>query len=516
MPGKALVSVARRSWRQLTSMRTALVLLFLLAVAAVPGSVLPQRNVASEKVTTYLKDHPGAGPWLDTFGFFDVYASPWFSAIYLLLFISLVGCLVPRFRSHAIALFRVPLEAPQRLDRLPAHAGDLALDGDRQATAQRLKGVLKARRFRVAVRENAGSTTVSAEKGYLKESGNLLFHFSLLAVLVCVAIGARYGWHGNRVLVAGPDQAFCNTLLQYDEHGLGARVADNDLEPFCVRLDEWHATYLYIVQPTALDAQKTEKHDGREWQQRLTVNEPVRLDRANVNLLGHGYAPVLRYTDKYGKSQTTVTAFLTNDGNLTSTGVATFPDVNQNPRTGTRDEKAQIGFKGTYLPTMADDTTTGVSVYPDERNPRLFLQPYQGELGFDAGKPLSVYTLDQRQIDAGRLKQFGPLLSLQPGDKKALPDGSPVEFVGTRPWISMSVRYDPGEKIVLVGMVALLLGLLGSLTGKRRRVWFRVTDDGAEAGGLPRSEYPGFQAEFDEIVRSSGLTRRELVGVKEG
>jgi len=101
-------------------MRTALVLLFLLAIGAVPGSVLPQRNIAQEKVTAYLRDHPGSGPWLDRFGFFDVYASPWFSAIYLLLFLSLVGCLVPRLKGHATALLRVPPDAPKRLDRLPA------------------------------------------------------------------------------------------------------------------------------------------------------------------------------------------------------------------------------------------------------------------------------------------------------------------------------------------------------------------------------------------------------------
>ncbi len=36
----------RWAWRQLTSMRTALLLLLLLALAAVPGSVVPQRAVA--------------------------------------------------------------------------------------------------------------------------------------------------------------------------------------------------------------------------------------------------------------------------------------------------------------------------------------------------------------------------------------------------------------------------------------------------------------------------------------
>jgi len=45
-----LLAFGRNTWRGLTSMRTALVLLFLLAVAAIPGSVLPQRAVNAENV----------------------------------------------------------------------------------------------------------------------------------------------------------------------------------------------------------------------------------------------------------------------------------------------------------------------------------------------------------------------------------------------------------------------------------------------------------------------------------
>jgi cytochrome c biogenesis protein len=498
------VALVRRSWRQLTSMRTALMLLFLLAIAAVPGSVLPQRNVAQEKVTTYLRDHPRSGPLLDRFGFFSVYASPWFSAIYLLLFLSLVGCLVPRFRSHLTALLRVPPDAPTRLNRLPAHAEGLAHDGDRGQTAQRLQKVLQDRRFRVVVREHPDGTTVSGEKGYLKETGNLLFHFALLTVLIGVAFGSWYGWHGNRILVAGNDRPFCDTLLQYDEHGLGARVGDDDLPPFCLTLNQFQVSYLDSGQPVSFKADVTVRDNGTDSARTFSVNDPLRLKQANVYLLGHGYAPVIKYTDKYGRSQTTVPAFLDDDAMLTSDGVATFPDVNINPATGQRDDRSQVGFQGTYIPTLADNTTTPTSVYPGERNPRLFLQPYKGELGFDAGKPLSVYDLDVRQINAGRLVKFGPQLALKPGDVKTLPDGSTVQFLGTRPWVSLSVRYDPGEKLVLVGAVALLVGLLGSLTGKRRRIFFRVTDTAVEAGGLPRSDYPGFTAEFDEVVRSVG------------
>ncbi|MER7006611.1 cytochrome c biogenesis protein ResB [Dactylosporangium sp. NPDC000555] len=495
------VAVSRRAWRQLTSMRTALVLLFLLAVAAIPGSVLPQRTVSPEKVRTYLDTHQQWGPTLDRLFFFDVYGSPWFSAIYLLLFVSLVGCLVPRFRSHITALVKQPPKAPKRLDRLPAHT---TLPGPATPeTADRIRRVLKKRRFRTTVRRDGDVTEISAEKGYLKETGNLVFHFALLSLLLGVAYGSWFGWHGNRLLVRGDDFAFCNTLLNYDEHALGAQVGENDLPRFCLRMDKFTATYLPNGQPISYRADVNVKQHGRESNQVLQVNDPLRLDGANVSLLGHGYAPILKYTDKYGKSSVNVTPFLPSDGLLTSQGVATFPDVNINPQTGTRDDKSQIGFSGVYVPTLPSDPSVNSSAFPAENDPRIMLQTYQGVLGFDAGAPLSVYTLDTRQIEAGRLTKFGSPMALKPGETGTLPDGTTVEFAGTVQWISISIRHDPGQPIVLGGSVALLVGLLGSLGGKRRRIFFRISPTGVTAGGLPRSDYPGFADEFDEIVRAT-------------
>jgi cytochrome c biogenesis protein len=221
-PGRgvaALLALVRRTWRQLTSMRTALVLLFLLAVAAIPGSVLPQRRLNQERVAQYLRTHGQTGRVMDRLWAFDVYSSPWFSAIYLLLFTSLVGCLIPRMVDHLVALRRVPPDAPARLERLPAHAVLAGAGDDAAQTAERLRALLRARRFRAVVRSSDDGFTVSAEKGYLKESGNLLFHFALLGLLVGVAAGSFWGWHANRLVVTGPDQAFCSSLQQYDDCG---------------------------------------------------------------------------------------------------------------------------------------------------------------------------------------------------------------------------------------------------------------------------------------------------------
>lgn len=507
-----LLALMRNSWRQLTSMRTALILLFLLAVAAIPGSLLPQRNINIEKVSRYFIAHPKLAPVLDRLSGFDVFASPWFSAIYVLLFTSLVGCIVPRLRDHVAALRRVPPDAPKRLERLPQHAEQFTVDEPAGQVAEKLRRQLRGgwwSGWRAVAREQDGGTwTVSAEKGFLKETGNLLFHTSLIAVLFGVAFGSWYGWHANRLLVAGPDTAFCNSLQQYDEYGLGARVDAASLPPFCLELTDFTATYQDTGEPKAFHATAILSGAGSAAGHtvKISVNEPLRMAKANVYLLGHGYAPIIRYTDRYGRSQTTVAPFLPTDQNLTSEGVAAFPDANVNPATGKPDQTQQVAFQGLYLPTAANQAPFTQSVFPAERSPALMLWAYRGNLGLDAGIPSSVYSLDQSAIKAGRLKQVGAAKLLHPGQSMALDDGTKVEFLGTRQWASLSVRYDPGERIVLASVALLLVGLMASLSGKRRRVWFRVSESTTsgstiiEAGGLARTDYPGFGDEFAQLV----------------
>ncbi|GAA2567042.1 cytochrome c biogenesis protein ResB [Winogradskya consettensis] len=502
-------SLLRNSWRQLTSMRTALVLLFLLAVAAIPGSVLPQRAVSPEKVTAYYTQHPDLAPKLEQIGGFAVYASPWFAAIYLLLFTSLVGCVVPRLRDHFRALRTVPPDAPKRLERLPQHAVVEERADDPAEAAQAAASELRKRRFRTRVREQGdGSWTVSAEKGYLKETGNLFFHFALLTVLVGVGFGHWYGWHGNRILVEGNDQGFCNSVTQYDESSLGPRVDAADLPFFCLRLTDFQAAYQTTGQPKSFDAdvEVQTKQDGPWKARHFTVNNPLRLSQANVHLLGHGYAVELRYTDRFGAQQTKVVPFLPTDGLFTSSGVGSFPDVNIDPKTNKRDVNLQVGFEGVFVPTV-DPAGGATSVFPAENNPALFLTAYRGDLGVEVGNPGSVYSLDQGQIANGELKKVSGdrPQRLTPGQSWTLDDGTKVEFLATRPFATLAVRYDPTATLVLAGAVVGLLGLMLSLGGHRRRLWFRISPrDGSgslmEAGGLPRTDYPGFAEEFGQIV----------------
>ncbi|MEW2426853.1 cytochrome c biogenesis protein ResB [Micromonospora sp. NPDC047644] len=524
-----LLALLRNSWRQLTSMRTALILLFLLAIAAIPGSVLPQRGISPEKVNEYFVDHPDWAPRLDRIGAFEVFGSVWFSAIYLLLFTSLIGCITPRLRDHVRTLRSRPPAAPKRMTRLPQHTVLPAPPGGTAAIAE----VLRKQRWRVEV----GGDEVSAEKGYLKETGNLLFHTSLIAVLIGVALGSWYGWSGNRLLVAGADNAFCNTRQQYAEAKLGPQVDSADLPGFCLRLDDFQARFLETGQPEFFNARVTVNGPDEPTRSAdFSVNSPLRLNGASVYLLGHGYAPVIRYTDRFGNSQISDEPFLTTgDMGLTSEGLAAFPDANVDPATGRRAPDLQMAFTGIYLPTAPEQAPFVRSQYPTERNPALNLVAYRGNLGLDAGIPGSVYQLDQRQVRAGKVKEVGTKL-LRKGETWKLDDGTTVEFLGTERYVTLSVRHDPGSTMLLVSCGVLLVGLMGSLFGKRRRVFFRVVpaDPGEgsptsgsslmEVGGLPRTDYPGFADEFTQLVAAvsgadragAGADSADRAGVREG
>ena len=499
LPPLGSVGLLRWTWRQLTSMRTALILLFLLALASIPGSVLPQRGTNPLRVDQWLTDNPSLGPFLDRLGFFDVYSSPWFAAVYLLLFVSLIGCVLPRSRQHWRAMLAPPPPAPRRLERLPVSA---SVETDRASgeVIAAARDALKSKRWRVRQSpEGDASPWLAAEKGYLRETGNLVFHLSLVFLLVGVAVGGLFGWKGNVIVKEG--DGFSNTLTQFDAWGGGRFVSPDDLAPFSFTLDRFsvdfergeaqrgaprlfQADITYREGPTSLGVQKS-----------IEVNEPLEVDGAKVYLVGHGYAPHFVVTDSTGATVFDDTVvFLPQDGSFTSTGVVKIPDATP-----------AMGINGLFLPTAAVDEVRGPhSTFPGPDYPAVFLSAFKGDLGLDTGVPQSIYLLD-----TSKLEQIG-LESLLPGDTWTLPDGSgTVTFTGFERWASFQIAYDPGKEVVLLAALAAIAGLLVSLFVRRRRVWVRVmpgTDGGTlvQVAGLAKTEAPGLPEEVAALAAHLG------------
>ena len=187
-------------------MRTALILLLLLGLAAVPGSLIPQRTQNPMKVSEYFKNSPTLSQWMDKFSLFDVYGSPWFSAIYILLFISLIGCVLPRTLEHFKTLRALPPMVPKNLDRME-HFDSWEAKGDELESARKW---FAKKGFRTLEIDGA----ISAEKGYIRESGNLFFHLALILILLGISFSSLFGMRGEAILNVG--ERFVNTPTSYD------------------------------------------------------------------------------------------------------------------------------------------------------------------------------------------------------------------------------------------------------------------------------------------------------------
>ncbi|GAA4664185.1 cytochrome c biogenesis protein ResB [Gordonia humi] len=516
----------RKTWRGLTSMRTALALLFLLALAAIPGALLPQRELNEQKTLDYIKDKGALGEWMDRVQLFDVFSSTWFTAIYLLLFLSLIGCLTPRIWEHYKAYRTPPVAAPRNLKRLPRHITE-TVDGSPEEVAETISGNLRGWRKRTRVVEPSdrfphGAVEVSAEKGYLRELGNLVFHFALLALLVALAVGKMLGYEGSRTLVAGDDQVLCNTSTAvYDTFRSGALVDGTGLAPFCIRVDDFSATFLPNGQPDMYDAKMAYTDDVAkapdQWSTAsVRVNKPLRIAGDRVYVLGNGFAPTFTVTFPNGDTRTQTAPFLPQSTQtMLSEGAVRFetpagmypdPDVRR---------KNQVAIQGLFAP----DPVFGHggllnSQSPIVNNPTVAIRVFQGDSGIDSGKPQNVYSLDQQLIDQGRLNQKASV-NLEQGQDTVLEDGTRVSFDGYKRWVSIQVSHDPAQLWVLVSAVAMVLGLVVSLMIRRRRIWARLVPAPSAAEGSD-----GPDLENDEVRRTvvevAGLARTDQAGWGDG
>ncbi len=504
-PRLNFVGYLRFFWRQLTSMRTALFLLLLVAFAAVPGSLVPQQTSDPNGVIQYKADNPEWSKVLDFLGVFNTYSSVWFSAIYILLFISLIGCIIPRTMHHVNALRTPPPKTPARLDRLPGFLRSTdatTSEQDAAAGIDSARALLRSSGYRVRVFDGE---SVSAERGYLRETGNLIFHIALVGILLSVGLGGGFIWTGQKVVPVG--QSFANTLSDYDSISPGRWFSPDSLAPYKLTVTKFdvkyeranlnaygdiidYTTYVRASQPGRKTVNET-----------IKVNSPLDIGDTNVYLLSNGYAPVVTVRNPAGKIvYTQPVPFLPQDTNYTSEGVIKVPDG----------LAKQVGIVGFFYPTECSPGSCGLapsSVDPQMINPVLTLQVYTGDLGLNSGKPVNAYSLDPKKLKLIAGQGSGkPGLTLRPGTTVKLPDGlGTIELNKVIRYVGLDIHHDPTQLWVLTFAVLVFLGLITGLFIPRRRLWVKAVRRAGkvhyEYAGLARGEDPRLDDAVAEIAR---------------
>ncbi|CAM4302688.1 MULTISPECIES: cytochrome c biogenesis protein ResB [Corynebacterium] len=524
-----LVSAAttwlRKTWHWLTSMRTALVLLFLLSLASIPGALLPQRNVSESLVQDYLDANPTMGPIYDRLQLFDVFSSSWFVAIVTLLMISLVGCIIPRSMDHWRAYRATPTRAPRYLSRMPMHA-QATVDAGQDEVEAKVRRLLK--RWHVAAyspeEDRAGTFSLAAERGYTRELMNLLFHVGIVGMIVTFAAGRMVFYEGQVIVVTNSESQyavpveqsteFCNTSpANFDVFRAGPLFDGTGLTPFCIDAHNFRAEYLNSGQANGFwsDVSYTDDLTAPKdsWQETtLAVNHPLRIHGDRVYLQGHGFAPQVTVTWPNGETRTQMMQFRPTDTQtFLSSGVMRFdPPAGMFPDLADRRQN-QIALEGNFAPTAqwgGQDGETLQSSFPSMDDPALSMDIYRGDAGLDSGRPQNIFVLDQMLIAEGQLQKL-ERVNLTPGEEITVDGGIKVRFDGAAEYANYQISRDPTQVWALVTTVIMLAALAGSLTIKRRRVWVRLAPvagggTAVEIAGLARTDRAGWGPEFSELV----------------
>lgn len=488
---RSLVSV----WRTLRSMRTALILLLVVAIASVFGSLVPQVGVARGAVLRLYADHPTVAQVYEALGLFDVYGSWWFTTTYVLLLISLASCLIPRTRALRRGLGLRP--QPMRdLDGM-RHFAEATVSLPPERVLERARGVLRRRRFRVA----AVAPGLSAEKGLARETGSLLFHWSLFLLLVGAVYGKGFGFTGQATVIEG--ETWVEAHAAYDLPPDEGRFFDESMHAgFQVRVEDFDATYHqsglprdFVSRVTLLD-ERGRGLGARE----VRVNGPLEHNGVKLYQLGYGWAPLIevRFQDRVLASEPLV--FITrasNDQRVPWRGVVKLPSL-----------EPDIGLELRLLP----DSAAWFAGAPmlEARSPFLFFDAWQGDLRLDRAQ--SVFTLDKTG-----LQRFGEGGGIGLGETATLPNGVEITFRDLREYTQFLVKRDPGIGIMLAASLLIFLGLLPALYSSRRRVWVRATSaDGAgtrvQVAGFALQRRAAFEDEFRAIASAVTASSGELVG----
>ncbi|WP_017536614.1 cytochrome c biogenesis protein ResB, partial [Nocardiopsis alba] len=351
--------------------------------------------------------------------------------------------------------------------------------------------------------------SVSAETGYLREAGNVLFHFALLGLLLALAAGAFFGYRGNMLIVEG--DGFANTLPSYDAIYPGHWTDTDDLAPFTIHLDRFDASFIEDgnlrgqAESYVADLTYTEEPGGEEGTHKLEVNHPLTVDGVQVYLLGHGYAPQFEVRNADGDLVfDQAVPFLHRETmSYISDGVIKVPDTGGE----------ELGFVGVFLPTAMEDAEGElVSSFPGAENPMVTLNAYQGDLGMI--DPQSVY-----QLQTEGMENIGESPVMAVGDTWELPDeAGSITFTGVKEYATLQSNRDGARVPALLAASLAVVGLLVTLFVRPRRVWVRATpgEDGrtrVELAGLGKTEVAGDNAEFHEITtRLAARLRSESDG----
>ncbi|GAB4330320.1 MAG: hypothetical protein Kow0010_15220 [Dehalococcoidia bacterium] len=198
----------RLAWQLLINVKFALFLVGLAVVASLAGVIIPQvpaemrSNAAARSAWLEAqRDTFGqlTGP-MDRYDLFDIFHSPWFIGLWLLIIVSVTVCTVSRIRPTVRSVHRPPKVVSDRYFETAHQRASFQHPGGADA----VEALLRRRRYRVErTLERDGATYLFAERFGWAQYGTFLSHLALLMLLVGGLLTTLAGFDRTLALAEG-------------------------------------------------------------------------------------------------------------------------------------------------------------------------------------------------------------------------------------------------------------------------------------------------------------------------
>jgi cytochrome c biogenesis protein len=431
-------------WKVFTSVKLAVVLIFLIAFTSVIGTVVEQ-DVEPEKNIKFFAGVFGdaAAPAVFKFsraaGFLDMYHSWWFLTLLLLFAANLTICSVERLPKIHRAVSE-PLK-PLPPDVFGRHSikKEILMDGKFDEVKARVEKLIGKLGINCAEHVEDGVVQFYGQKGRYSRYAVYVVHLSIIITLLGAVVGAFFGFNGFVSIQEGKASDAAYTR-QGGEHPLGFAVKCED---FSVQF------YGESDMPKAYTSWLTVIDDGKEVikNRPIEVNDPLRYKGYTFYQSSYGPAPdagdgangllFFKITPK-GAGQSEIIKIHTGESfKIPGTGIV-GKTVYFSPALGFRED----GSPFTYTDMM--------------NNPAVYVE-YE---------------------ENGR-KKFGRWMAKRHPESWTLPEGHTVEFMDNWGYqaTGLQVRKDPGVGIVYLGCILMTIGLYAAFFTSHRKLWIMVVSE---------------------------------------
>ncbi len=250
-------------WKILKSVKLAVFLLIILAIASTLGTIIPQ----GEEAIWFAMKRPELFKILHFLGLFDLYHTLWFRAILGLLALNLIVCSVDRLPDtwKRIKEVKEPKKEEFRIK----------VKEDFSEVRKKIEVHLRCR----LLKEQKDKVCFFIEKGRFSCFGVYIVHFSIILILLGGIIGSIFGFEGYMSILEGEKK---DTVRLKNKKELKL--------DFQVRCDKFLVEFYENGMPKEYISFLTFIKGGKEFRKTLKVNHPVRFDGITFYQASYGIA----------------------------------------------------------------------------------------------------------------------------------------------------------------------------------------------------------------------------------